>query len=170
MRRRVSDAVEANVDCRRFRWDAGVGPDRFFQGRGYPTAKRAAAHWSKVRRQIWATCRVGEIPVAARAHDGLTTRGRALLRSAMDSCGSFDVNAVIDALKRDREAVKNFAIREPSAAAAIADFLAQFLAHLERLETAVRSGELDDRSDRKWWRLITPLPELYGGDSHRGGA
>ena len=109
-------------------------------------ADRAEAEraWPHYRRAAWARTHIGRLPGAAEAFDGLMTSGGDLLSETWQD-ESFTLAAVLEALEQDRQAVVRFRARDPEGAESIAEYLAEFLRRLDRIEAAARAVDVSAR-------------------------
>ena len=110
----------------------GLTGDRVARNRA--EAKRC---WPHFRKPAWAATFVGALPYAAMTYDHLTTCGRDVLWASWQD-ESFDLDAVLRGLDRDRNRVARFRARDPRGAKDITDYLRLFMLDLDRVEREAR--------------------------------
>lgn len=97
----------------------------------------AAAAWPHYRRLVWSRTQLTGLSRSAEIFDGLQTSGVERLRSVWDA-DVLPLTAIFQALDADRAAVRRFQQRDPRGAASIADYLAVFVAGLDRVKVEAR--------------------------------
>lgn len=135
--------VASRVDPHRFVYDDGVGASRWgLYGPGHTTRAAAAAHWRRVRPDVWRVTRRMGIPAAARAYDGLTFGAfDALWARLSHTAAAFDRAAVETVIAADRTNLAAFRAADPDGAAALAPFLAQMERDLELVSEVAESRQ-----------------------------
>jgi hypothetical protein len=119
----------------------------------FPDTETARRAWPDYRRETWAHAHVGSIPRAAATFDGLMTAGHDVLWGSWQS-RAYSVEAVLEALERDRAAVRAFETRDPKGARAVADYLALLMRAFDRVEAEA-------------WRYAEKGPDRWHGGPPR---